>query len=413
MFNRVAITGLGIVSPLGCCVKKVWGRLIQGDSGIKIVEGANHNYRSKLAALVEGFNDDGLLSSQQFKRFDKFINYGVSAADQAIRHAAVADYYDPHRTSVIAGSGIGGLNFLEKNITVANEAGARRISPYFIPGTLISSLPGVLSARYGAKGPCFSVVTACATGAHNIIMAAQLIASGQADMVITGGAENFEIKTALGGFGALRALSSSQNFSPQESSRPWDKDRDGFICSEGSGMIVLEREDLAKKRGQNILAYLSGFGMSSDAYSHITRPSPDGEGIKSVMHQSMMMAGVIPEDIGYINAHATSTPVGDQVELNAIKEVFEGRGTTLKVSSTKSSLGHALGAAGSMEAIFCIQALQNQMAPPTINCINLDGPCEFDLLRRGADVINTRYVLSNSFGFGGQNASLLFEKSDH
>jgi 3-oxoacyl-[acyl-carrier-protein] synthase II len=412
MFKRVAITGLGIVSPLGCAVDNVWDRLIRGDSGVHLVDGAGDDYRCKIAALVNDFNQDDLILQGLSKRYDKFVSFGVSAAQQAVNQSNFQDYYEPSRLSVVAGSGVGGLNFHEKNIMAACTRGVRRISPHYIPGTIINILPGVISSCFDAKGPCFSVVTACATGAHNIILAAQMIALGQADCVIAGGSENNSMITSLGGFGALRALS-CRNHDPQHASRPWDKDRDGFVCSEGAGMLILEREDLAKKRGQPILAYLSGFGMSSDAHAQITRPSPDGEGIKSVMNASLKMADITSRDIGYINAHATSTPIGDRVELNAIKAVFADRKDDLKISSTKSSMGHALGASGAMEAVLCIKALQKQMAPPTLNCHELDEPCDFDLLRNGADSINARYVLSNSFGFGGQNASLLFEKVDN
>ncbi|MSO77159.1 MAG: beta-ketoacyl-[acyl-carrier-protein] synthase II [Alphaproteobacteria bacterium] len=419
--RRVVVTGLGLVTPLACGVEATWRRLIEGQSGIGAIQSFDvSDMPAKIAGQVplgetahDRFNADDWMDSKDQRRVDPFILFGVAAATQAIRDSGwVPENEDEReRTGVLSGSGIGGLNTIYDVSLTLNERGPRRISPFFIPACLINLLSGHISIKHGFKGPNHAVVTACATGAHALGDAARMIALDDADVMVAGGAEAAVCRLGLGGFAAARALSTGFNDTPEKASRPWDKDRDGFVMGEGSGMVVLEEYEHARKRGATIYAELVGYGMSGDAH-HITAPAEDGSGGYRAMRAALKRAQLDPAEIDYINAHGTSTPLGDEIELGAVKRLFGAAASKISMSSTKSSVGHLLGAAGSVEAIFSILAIRDGVVPPTLNLDNPSPGCDIDLVPHEAKQRRVRRVLSNSFGFGGTNASLIFAAVD-
>ncbi len=415
--RRVVITGIGLVTPLGNGVDTTWRRLIHSESGIRRIDTFNtEGVTSKVAGLVpQGnetgqFNSDDYLTPKERRKVDDFIVYGIAAAEEALKDSGwVAETEEQKEmTGVMIGSGVGGLPRIYEASVTLREEGARKISPFFIPSCLINLVSGQFSIRHGFKGPNHAVVTACSTGAHAIGDAGRLIQWGDADVMIAGGAEASVCEIGVAGFCALRALSTNFNDEPTKASRPWDQARDGFVIGEGAGIVVLEEYEHAKKRGAKIYAEILGYGLSGDAY-HITAPSEDGNGGFRAMRNALKRAQLQPEDIGYVNAHGTSTPLGDMVELNAVKRLFGQNPTQLSMSSTKSAIGHLLGAAGGVEAIFSILALRDGILPPTLNLENPSEGCkDIDLIPLKAKEKKVRYVMSNSFGFGGTNASLIF-----
>ncbi len=416
--RRVVVTGLGLVTPLGCGVNHVWNALTSGKSGLNAISYFDaSDLPARVAAEVprgdgEGeFNPDNYIDPKEQRKMDEFIHYSIAAAEQAVIDAGVGDLSDEEklRAGVIIGSGIGGLKTMETTINTLQEKGPRRVSPFFIPSCLINLTSGHVSIRYGFKGPNHSVVTACSTGAHAIGDGAEIIRRGDADIMIAGGAESTICRTGIAGFAAARALSTGYNDTPEKASRPWDKGRDGFVMGEGSGVVVLEDYERAKKRGATIYAEVIGYGLSGDAY-HITAPAENGDGGFRSMQMAMNKAGLNPGDIDYINAHGTSTPLGDEIELGAVKRLFGDAAHALSMSSTKSSIGHLLGAAGSVEAIFSILAIQKGVVPPTLNLDDPSEGCDLDLVPHTAKERKVDTVLSNSFGFGGTNASLIMRR---
>jgi 3-oxoacyl-[acyl-carrier-protein] synthase II len=414
--RRVVITGLGLVTPLGNGVEATWKRLTQNESGIRRIDTFDtESLASKIAGLVprgaglSQFNADDYLPPKEQRKVDDFIVYGIAAADEALKDSGwVAETEEQQEmTGVMIGSGVGGLPKIYDASVTLREEGSRRISPFFIPSCLINLVSGQVSIRHGFKGPNHAVVTACSTGAHAIGDAARLIQWGDANVMVAGGAEASVCEIGVAGFAALRALSTNFNDDPTKASRPWDQLRDGFVIGEGAGIVVLEDFEHAKKRGAKIYAEIIGYGMSGDAY-HITAPSEDGSGGFRAMRNALQRAQLNPEDVGYINAHGTSTPPGDRIELNSIKRLFGDNPAHLSISSTKSAIGHLLGAAGGVEAIFSILALRDGILPPTLNLDNPSEGCEnIDLIPHKAKEKKVRYVMSNSFGFGGTNASLV------
>ncbi len=416
--RRVVVTGLGIVSPLGCGVERTWKRLINGESGIRAIE---HFDVSDLAAKVAGviprgtgegeLDLDKVVPAKERRRMDDFIVYGLAAAQEAIADSGWTPEDDEgrERTGVMIGSGIGGLPAIAEGALTLKDNGPRRVSPFFIPSALINLVSGHVSIQYGFKGPNHAVVTACATGAHAIGDAARLIMFGDADVMVAGGAESAVCRLGIAGFAACKALSTARNDDPQAASRPWDKDRDGFVMGEGAGVLVLEELEHAKARGAKIYGEVIGYGMSGDAY-HITAPAEDGNGAFRAMQAALKRAELQPGDIDYINAHGTAT-MGDVIELGAVKRLFGNAIETVSMSSTKSAIGHLLGAAGAVEAIFSLLAIRDQIAPPTLNLDNPDEGCDIDLVAKVAKKREINYAMSNSFGFGGTNASLIFGKA--
>jgi len=414
--RRVVITGLGLVTPLGNGVEATWKRLTQSQSGIRRIDTFDtENLASKIAGLVPRgmepgqFNADDYLPPKEQRKVDDFIIYGIAAAEEALKDSGwVAETEEQQEmTGVMIGSGVGGLPRIYDASVTLREGGPRKISPFFIPSCLINLVSGQVSIRHGFKGPNHAVVTACSTGAHAIGDAARLIQWGDANVMVAGGAEASVCEIGVAGFAALRALSTHFNDDPTKASRPWDQLRDGFVIGEGAGVVVLEDYEHAKKRGAKIYAELIGYGMSGDAY-HITAPAEDGNGGFRAMRNALRRAELNPEDVGYINAHGTSTPIGDVIELTSVKRLFGDNPTHLSISSTKSAIGHLLGAAGGVEAIFCILALRDGILPPTLNLDNPSEGCEtIDLIPHKAKEKKLRYVMSNSFGFGGTNASLV------
>ena len=417
--RRVVVTGLGLVAPLGCGVKVVWDRLINGESGIRAIQSFDvSDLPAKIAGQVpqgetaDGlFNADDWVSSKEQRRMDTFIIYALAAAEQAVADAGwkPEDEESRIRTGVMIGSGIGGLPEIAKGAILVETGKVRRLSPFFIPATLINLPSGHVQIKYGFKGPNHSAVTACATGAHAIGDAARLIMWEDADVMVAGGSEAAICRLGIAGFSAAKALSTHFNDTPEKASRPWDVDRDGFVMGEGAGVVVLEEYEHAKKRGANIYAEVVGYGLSGDAH-HITAPSENGDGAFRGMQMAFARARVSPGDIDYINAHGTSTPLGDEIEVGAVKRLFGGDAGTVSMSSTKSSIGHLLGAAGAAEAIFSIMAMQTGVVPPTLNLDNPSEGCDLDLVPHRAKERKVETVLSNSFGFGGTNASLIFRK---
>ncbi len=417
--RRVVVTGIGMLTPLACGVKASWDRLINGESGIRAIKSFDV---SDLTVKIAGQTPDGEGSDAQFnlddwvkpkdqRKMGAFIAYALVAATQAVEDSGWMpdDEESLERTGVMVGSGIGGLPVIADVAVVLHEKGPRRVTPFFIPASLINLASGHISIKYGFTGPNHSAVTACATGAHAIGDAARLIQWEDADVMIAGGTEAAVCRLGLAGFAAARALSTHFNDTPEKASRPWDRDRDGFVISEGAGVVVLEELEHARKRGAKIYAEIIGYGMSSDAH-HVTAPAPDGSGGYRSMLAALKRAKVNPEDIDYINAHGTSTPLGDEIELGAVRRVFGDHANKLSMSSTKSAIGHLLGAAGSVEAIFSILAMQNGVVPPTLNLDNPPPDCGIDLVPHQAKERRVRLGLSNSFGFGGTNATLIFAK---
>tara|TARA_R110000868_G_scaffold162538_3_gene393930 strand:- start:25365 stop:26603 length:1239 start_codon:yes stop_codon:yes gene_type:complete len=408
--RRVVVTGLGMLTPLGNNVKTTWDAIINGKSGINNIEHFDtSDFACKFAGTLKNFESDQYLSKKEAKKFDPFILYAVAAAQMAIDDAKLdLEKIDLNKTGVLVGSGIGGLSVIEKNYSKLLESGPRKVSPFFIPGTIINMAPGYIAIKHGFKGPNWSAVSACTTGSHNIGEAARAIKLGDADIMLAGGAENASTPLAVAGFISSRALSTN-NANPEKASRPWDKDRDGFVLSDGAGVLVLEEYEHAKKRGAHIYAELSGYGLSCDAY-HITAPDAHGSGFIKCMSDALNQSGFATEDVDYINAHATSTLLGDILESNAIKSVFKDDAFKLSISSTKSMTGHMLGATGAVEAMFSILAMNNNIIPPTINLDNPSEGCDLDYTANTAKEKNVKVVMSNSFGFGGTNASLIFSK---
>ena len=415
--KRVVVTGIGTINPLGLGADAVWDALIAGQSGIRAIDDFDtEDLTCKVAGRVptENIDLDSLLEPKEQRKLDRFIVYGIIAADQAIADSGfVADSDEKSaRSGVLIGSGIGGLETIYDSSLLLAERGARRLSPFFIPSALINLISGQVSIRHGLKGPNHAVVTACSTGAHAIGDAARLIKYGDADLMVAGGAEAAVCRLGIAGFCALRALSTGYNDTPAEASRPWDSGRDGFVMGEGAGVVVLEEYEHAKARGAKIYAEIKGYGLSGDAY-HITAPAEDGDGGYRSMSAALRDARLDIEAIDYINAHGTSTPLGDIIELNAVTRLYGGDKSKINMSSTKSSIGHLLGASGAVEAIFSILAVMHDTLPPTRN---LDAPSEeaqgINLVAHEAQSHKVRNVLSNSFGFGGTNASLIFGKLD-
>ncbi|WIF66104.1 beta-ketoacyl-ACP synthase II [Metapseudomonas otitidis] len=408
--RRVVITGLGMLSPLGNTVADSWQGILAGRSGIGLIEHMDLSaYATRFGGSVKGFDVEQYLSAKEARKLDLFIQYGLAASFQAVRDAGleVTDA-NRERIGVAMGSGIGGLTNIENNCRSLIEQGPRRISPFFVPGSIINMVSGFLSIHLGIQGPNYAIATACTTGTHCIGMAARNIAYGEADVMIAGGSEMAACGLGLGGFGAARALS-TRNDEPTRASRPWDKRRDGFVLSDGAGALVLEELEHARARGATIYAELVGFGMSGDAF-HMTSPPDDGAGAARCMRNALRDAGLNADQVQYINAHGTSTPAGDLAEAAAVKSVFGDHAYRVAVSSTKSMTGHLLGAAGAVEAIFSVLAIRDQVAPPTINLEEPDEGCDLDFVPHQARSMPIDVVLSNSFGFGGTNGSLVFRR---
>lgn len=409
--RRVVVTGLGMLSPVGNTVESTWNALLAGQSGISLIDHFDTTaYATKFAGLVKNFNSEDFISRKDARKMDAFIQYGIAAGMQAMQDAGLdITEANASRIGAAIGSGIGGLGLIEENHSSLVNGGPRKISPFFVPSTIVNMIAGHLTIMFGMRGPSISIATACTSGVHNIGHAARIIAYNDADVMLAGGAEKASTPLGVGGFGAARALS-TRNENPQAASRPWDKDRDGFVLGDGAGMMVLEEYEHAKKRGAKIYAEIVGFGMSSDAY-HMTSPPENGAGAALAMENALLDAGVTTSQIGYINAHGTSTPAGDTAETQAVKSVFGSDAKRVMVSSTKSMTGHLLGAAGAIESIFTVLALRDQAVPPTINLDNPDEGCDLDFVPHEArQVSDLQYTLCNSFGFGGTNGSLIFRK---
>jgi 3-oxoacyl-[acyl-carrier-protein] synthase II len=409
--RRVVVTGLGMLSPVGNTVESTWNALLAGQSGISLIDHFDTSaYATKFAGLVKNFNSEDFISRKDARKMDAFIQYGIAAGMQAMQDAQLdITEANASRIGAAIGSGIGGLGLIEENHSSLVNGGPRKISPFFVPSTIVNMIAGHLTIMYGMRGPSISIATACTSGVHNIGHAARIIAYNDADVMLAGGAEKASTPLGVGGFGAARALS-TRNEDPQAASRPWDKDRDGFVLGDGAGMMVLEEYEHAKKRGAKIYAEVVGFGMSSDAY-HMTSPPENGAGAALAMENALLDAGVTTSQIGYINAHGTSTPAGDKAETQAVKSVFGSDAQRVMVSSTKSMTGHLLGAAGAIESIFTVLALRDQAVPPTINLDNPDEGCDLDFVPHEArQVSDMQYTLCNSFGFGGTNGSLIFRR---
>ena len=417
--RRVVVTGLGMVTPLGCGIEPTWERLIAGQSGIKRIEKFEvSDIPCKIAGQVprgdgaDGtFNADQWMEPKEQRKVDDFIVFAMGAAKQALDDADwhPQHYEDQITSGVLIGSGIGGVEGIAETAILLRDRGPRRVSPFFIPGRLINLASGYVSIAHGLKGPNHAVVTACSTGAHAIGDAGRLIALGDADVMVAGGTESPVNRISLAGFAACRALSTGFNDTPERASRPYDRDRDGFVMGEGAGAVVLEEYEHAKRRGARIYAELIGYGLSGDAF-HITAPAEDGDGAFRCMTAALRRAGITPDQVDYINAHGTSTPLGDEIELKAVERLVGNAAGRISMSSTKSSVGHLLGAAGAVESIFCILAMRDQIAPPTINLDNPSISTALDLVPHKARERQVNIALSNSFGFGGTNACLVFRR---
>lgn len=408
--RRVVVTGMGLVTPLGNSLEESWKGILAGKSGVAPIENFDAAaFSTRFGAQVKNFNVEDYMSAKDARKMDTFIQYGMAAAIQAIENSGLeCTEENADRIGSAIGSGIGGLSMIEKNHDALNKGGPRKISPFFVPGSIINMISGNLAIRYGYKGPNIAITTACTTGTHNIGYSARTIAYGDADVMICGGAECASTPLGLGGFAAARALS-TRNDDPLAASRPWDKDRDGFVLGDGAGVMVLEEYEHAKARGATIYAELTGFGMSDDAY-HMTLPPADGNGAAAAMRNAIRDSGMNPDQIDYINAHGTSTPAGDVAESKAVEAVLGTVARQVAVSSTKSMIGHLLGAAGAVEAVFSVLAIRDQVAPPTINLDNPDEGCALDYVPHEARQMTVNHSLSNSFGFGGTNGSLVFSK---
>lgn len=410
--RRVVVTGLGIVSPVGSKLETAWGNIKAGNSGINFISPDlfdTSDFSVKIAGNVKGFDASEYIKPKDQKKMDTFIHYGIGAGTDAFNDSGLeVTEENAERIGVLMGSGIGGLDTIERNQSIYLEKGPRRISPFFVPSSIINMVAGNLSIRFGLKGPNMSIVSACASATHSIGDAARMIAYGDVDAMIAGGAEMGSTPLGIGGFAAARALS-TRNDDPTAASRPWDKDRDGFVLGDGAGALVLEEYEHAKARGARIYCELTGYGMSSDAY-HMTAPATSGEGASRCMKNAMRDAGINAEDIDYVNAHGTSTPAGDVAETQAAKLALGEHAKTVAVSSTKSMTGHLLGAAGGIEAIFSVLAIRDQVLPPTINIDNQDPECDLDYVANTARETKVDIAMSNSFGFGGTNGTLIFAK---
>ena len=409
--RRVVVTGLGLVTPVGNTVKESWDSILAGKSGVAPIEHFDvSGFNTRFGGSVKDFDISPYLNPKDARKMDLFIQYGIAAGAQAIEHAGIeCTEENADRIGVAIGSGIGGLPMIEHNHNALNKSGARRISPFFVPGSIINMISGNLAIQHGFRGPNIAITTACTTGTHNIGYSARTIAYGDADVMVCGGAEMATTPLGLGGFSAARALS-TRNDDPQAASRPWDKDRDGFVLSDGAGVVVLEEYEHAKARGATIYAELIGFGMSDDAY-HMTLPPEDGRGAAASMANAIKDAGIDASEIDYINAHGTSTAAGDLAESRAVEKVMGSAAESVAVSSTKSMIGHLLGAAGAVEAVFSILAIRDQALPPTINLDNPQEGCVLDYVPHTARDAKVDVTLSNSFGFGGTNGTLVFKKA--
>jgi len=406
--RRVVVTGMSMITPLGLNLKESWSGLVNGKSGIgRITQFDPTNYDSKIAGEIKGFNSDDYIPKKEQKKMDRFIHLALAATKMALADAqlTIAEA-DQDRAGSLVGVGMGGLPYIETQSTILNSRGPGRVSPFFIPSVITNMASGQISMQYKLKGPNYAVTSACASGAHAIGEATGFIRDGRCDIMVVGGAEAVVTPMAIAGFSSMRALS-TRNDNPEAASRPWDRDRDGFVLSEGCGMLILEDYEYASRRGARIYAEVLGFGASSDAY-HMTSPAPGGAGAASSMISCLEDARITPERIGYVNAHGTSTPVGDEIETQAIKTVFGNHAKKVWVSSTKSMIGHTLGAAGAVESVICLQTLATNTVPPTINLDNPSPDCDLDYVPKVAREKKIDYVLNNSFGFGGTNCSLLF-----
>lgn len=409
--RRVVITGLGMLSPLGNDVASSWQGIKTGRSGIGPIERFDtEGYNTRIGGAIRDLDMEPYLSSKDARKMDAFLQYGLVAAQQAVEDSRLNEFedLDKERVGVAIGSGIGGLEYIERNVLILAESGPRKVSPFFVPASVINMIAGNVAIRFGYQGPNIAITTACTTGTHNIGYAARTIKYGDADVMLAGGSEMATTRTGIAAFAAARALS-TRNDEPGKASRPWDKDRDGFVLSDGAGVLVLEELEHARKRGATMLGEVVGFGMSDDAH-HITSPPEQGEGAQRSMRNAIRDAGIDASEIGYINAHGTSTQVGDLAEVAAVKAVFGDAAYKLAMSSTKSMTGHLLGAAGAVEAIFSVLALKEGLLPPTINLDNPDQGCDLDLVPHKARNADLRYALSNSFGFGGTNGTLIFRR---
>jgi 3-oxoacyl-[acyl-carrier-protein] synthase II len=408
--RRVVVTGLGMLSPVGNTVESTWEQILAGKSGAAPITHFDvSRYGTQFSASVKGFDASEYMNPKDARKMDLFIQYGMAAAYQAVEDSGISEApYCPERIGCAVGSGIGGLTFIESTYSTICNSGPRRVSPFFVPGSIINMISGNLAIKYGFKGPNIAITTACTTGTHNIGSAMRMIQYGDADVMIAGGAEMATTELGLGGFSAARALS-TRNDDPERASRPWDKDRDGFVLGDGAGIVVLEEYEQAKARGAKIYCELVGFGMSDDAH-HMTAPPETGEGAANSMRNAIKDAGLNPEEIQYVNAHGTSTPAGDMAETNAAKALFGSHVNQLRMSSTKSMTGHLLGAAGAVEAIFSILAIRDQVAPPTINLDNPSDGCDLNYVAHQPQECSITATASNSFGFGGTNGTLVFKK---
>jgi 3-oxoacyl-[acyl-carrier-protein] synthase II len=410
--RRIVVTGLGLISPVGNTVAEAWDAVCNGRSGIgPITELDVTNMATKIAGEIKNFEVTDYIPGKEARRYDKFMHYALAAAQDAMNEAGLLDEdngINPERVGFALGSGIGGIATIENTMMTFRDKGHRRVSPFYIPGSIVNMIGGHLSIRYGYKGPNFAVVTACSTSTHNIGMAARMIKYGDADMMVTGGAEYATTPTSMAGFISAKAMT-TRNDDPEAASRPWDRDRDGFVLANGASAVVIEELEHAKLRGATIYAEIIGFGMSGDAH-HITAPPEDGEGAKRCMNIAMKDAGINSEEVEYINAHGTSTPLGDRAETDAIKKSFGDHAYRVPVSSTKSMTGHMLGAAGGAESIFCFLSMRDSIIPPTINLDHPDEGCDLDYVPHTAREMPVNIAMSNSFGFGGTNGTLIFKK---
>lgn len=409
--RRVVVTGLGIVSPVGNSVSDAWANILSGKSGAAPVETFDtEGFGTRFSCSVKNFDVTEYMSAKDARKMDEFIHYGMAAGIQAIEDSGInsLEGLDPERVGVAVGSGIGGLPNIEAQKLVLQDRGPRKISPFFIPSSIINMISGNLSIRFGFQGPNYAIVTACTTGTHNIGDAARTIAYGDADVMVAGGAEMATSPLGLAGFGAARALS-QRNDDPESASRPWDVDRDGFVLGDGAGVLVLEEYEHARARGASIYCEVAGYGMSGDAF-HMTQPAENGDGARRCMANALRDGGINAEEVGYINAHGTSTPVGDVAETEAVKGCFGDHVRSLRVSSTKSMTGHLLGAAGGIEAVFSVLSLRDRVAPPTINLDNPDPACDLNFVAHEPQSFESDVVLSNSFGFGGTNGTVAFRR---
>lgn len=410
--RRIVVTGLGLISPVGNTVTEAWDAVCNGRSGIgPITELDVSNMATRIAGEIKNFEVTDYIPGKEARRYDKFMHYALAAAQGAMAEAGLLaedNGIDPERVGFALGSGIGGIATIENTMMTFRDRGARRVSPFYIPGSIVNMIGGHLSIRYGYKGPNLAVVTACSTSTHNIGMAARMIKYGDADVMVTGGAEYATTPTSMAGFISAKAMS-TRNDDPEAASRPWDRDRDGFVLANGASAVVVEELEHAKKRGATIYAEIIGFGMSGDAH-HITAPPDDGEGATRCMNIAMKDAGINAEEVEYVNAHGTSTPLGDRAETDALKKSFGDHAWRVAISSTKSMTGHMLGAAGGAEAIFCLLSMRDGIIPPTINLDHPDEGCDLDYVPHTAREMPVNVAMSNSFGFGGTNGTLIFKK---